>query len=161
MPKIDVSKVSVDKIEDRVKSYKYIYGVDQASNATYCEIVLDNGFIILGKSACANSDSYNKELGEKFSREDAIRQAWNYLGYELRTKVSALEELKSKEGKFDTVGDNHVYVSKPKAVIAKRIDGRVTSRYHCQVVNPDTGVVTTGVIDRPLFNLLFDEVENG
>lgn len=161
MCKIDISKVSADKIEERIKSYKYIYGTDLASNATYCEIILDNGFIILGKSACANSETYNKELGERFAREDAIHQAWNYLGYELRTKVAALEELKTKEGEFDPSGRNNVYVSKPKAVIAKRIDGRVTSRYHCQVINPNTGGITTGVIDRPLFNFIFDEVENG
>lgn len=50
-------------------------------------LVMRNGFVIIGKSAPADAQNYNKELGAKFAREDAIRQVWPLMGYALRNKL--------------------------------------------------------------------------
>lgn len=56
---------------------------------TICVLVLRNGYTLIGKSAPADPDNFNAELGKKFAREDAIRQMWPLEGYALREKLSA------------------------------------------------------------------------
>jgi hypothetical protein len=57
---------------------------------TICVLTLRNGFTILGKSACASPANFSQEIGEKVAREDAIRQIWPLLGYELRSKLNSI-----------------------------------------------------------------------
>lgn len=47
-----------------------------------------NGFTIIGKSAPASVDNFDRELGRKLAREDAIRQLWPLMGYALREKLA-------------------------------------------------------------------------
>lgn len=56
---------------------------------TFCVQVMRNGFTVVGKSACASPENFNAELGRKIAREDAIRQCWPLLGYELRSKLAS------------------------------------------------------------------------
>lgn len=58
-----------------------------ASSLTICFIVLRNGFTVIGKSAPADPANYNRELGRKFAREDAIRQIWPLMGYAKREEL--------------------------------------------------------------------------
>lgn len=41
-----------------------------------CFLVMQNGFVVIGKSAPLDPDNFNAELGKKFAYEDAIRQLW-------------------------------------------------------------------------------------
>jgi hypothetical protein len=54
-----------------------------------CLLVMKNGFAVIGKSAPASADNFNRELGRKFAYEDAIRQLWQLEGYALREKLAA------------------------------------------------------------------------
>lgn len=56
---------------------------------TICILVMKNGFTIIGKAAPADEKNFNAELGKKFAREDAIRQAWPLMGYALRERLCA------------------------------------------------------------------------
>jgi hypothetical protein len=58
---------------------------------TICVLVTTTGFTIIGKSAPASPENYDKELGEKFSYEDAMRQLWPFEGYLLRAKLAEKE----------------------------------------------------------------------
>lgn len=51
---------------------------------TLCALVLKNGFVVIGKSACASPANFNAELGNRLAYRDAIRQTWPLLGYKLR-----------------------------------------------------------------------------
>jgi hypothetical protein len=55
---------------------------------TIAVVKLANGFSLVGKSACADPANYNKELGEKFAKEDALRQMWPLEGYALRERLA-------------------------------------------------------------------------
>lgn len=55
---------------------------------TLCVLVTRNGFTIVGKSACASPENFIADIGRFLAREDAIRQMWPLLGYELRTKLA-------------------------------------------------------------------------
>lgn len=53
-----------------------------------CVLVMKNGFTIIGKSAPASPENFNRELGEKLAYEDAVRQIWPLMGFALRDKLS-------------------------------------------------------------------------
>jgi hypothetical protein len=55
---------------------------------TICVLTLNNGYTIIGKSACASPENYDPELGRKIAREDARRQIWALEGYLLRSKLA-------------------------------------------------------------------------
>lgn len=56
---------------------------------TICVLVLQNGFTVVGKSACASPENFDAELGRKIAREDARRQIWALEGYALKSKLAA------------------------------------------------------------------------
>ena len=58
---------------------------------TLCTLVMQNGFIVIGKAAPADPANFSEELGRRFAREDAIRQLWPLEGYALRERMSAPE----------------------------------------------------------------------
>jgi hypothetical protein len=55
---------------------------------TFCVLVLKNGFTPTGQSACADPTNYQKDIGERIARADALKKIWPLLGYELKTKLS-------------------------------------------------------------------------
>lgn len=59
---------------------------------TFCVIVLKNGYTVTGESACASPENFDKEIGQKIARENAVNKIWPLMGYALK------EELSSREG---------------------------------------------------------------
>jgi hypothetical protein len=55
---------------------------------TFCVLVLRNGFTVTGESACASPENYNKAIGERIARENAVAKIWPLMGYELRTRIA-------------------------------------------------------------------------
>ena len=62
---------------------------------TFCVLVLRNGFTVTGQSACASPENFNAETGRKIARENAINKVWPLMGYELRSKLAVIENLKA------------------------------------------------------------------
>lgn len=56
---------------------------------TFCVLVLQNGFTVVGKSACASPENFDAELGRKIARQNAVSEIWPLMGYELRSKLAA------------------------------------------------------------------------
>ncbi len=56
---------------------------------TICVLVMENGFTVIGKSACASPENFDAELGKKIARADAFNQLWPLEGYLLRDKLAA------------------------------------------------------------------------
>lgn len=54
---------------------------------TICIVTMRNGFAVIGKSAPASPENFNKELGAKLAYEDAIRQLWPLMGFALRDRL--------------------------------------------------------------------------
>lgn len=79
--------VTLDQVKDEIAA-EYNFNVGDAvdamqmpgapdlSRVTLCAIVLKNGFVAIGQSACADIFNFNADLGYKLAREDALRQAW-------------------------------------------------------------------------------------
>jgi hypothetical protein len=59
---------------------------------TICFLTMRNGFVVLGKSAPASPENFDEEKGRTFAYEDAIRQLWPLMGFELRQRLWASAE---------------------------------------------------------------------
>lgn len=59
---------------------------------TICILVLRNGFTVVGKSAPASPESFRPELGRAIALDDAMRQIWPLMGYELRQRLYESEK---------------------------------------------------------------------
>lgn len=56
---------------------------------TICLLVLKNGFIVTGESACASPENFDAEIGRNLARQSAENKIWPLLGYELKTKLAS------------------------------------------------------------------------
>lgn len=53
-----------------------------------CELVLRNGFTVIGKSAVVSIDNFDQEIGEKVSYENARNEVWQLEAYLLQDRVN-------------------------------------------------------------------------
>lgn len=96
-------RVSLKDIESKIIAKQFVTGLDAVKAndedvvqeavqpleiLTLCLVVVSNGFTVVGKSAPASPDNFNKDLGEEFAYEDAVRQLWPLMGYALRDRLA-------------------------------------------------------------------------
>jgi hypothetical protein len=74
---VEVEKVTTDWMEAQVAKVAYV----RRETLTICIITLNSGFKLIGESACMNPADYNKIIGDKLARENAMRQLWKLEGY--------------------------------------------------------------------------------
>lgn len=70
---------------------------------TFCVLVLRNGFTVHGASGVASPENFNAEIGRQVAYENAVREIWPLLGYELRSRLHKEREamaFESSEGAF-------------------------------------------------------------
>ncbi len=95
-------------IEENISGENYFTAAEGALGAgmphtpamellTFCVLTLRNGFTVVGKSACASPENYDRDMGQKIAREDAVRQIWALMGYELRSQLQRLADVKPAE----------------------------------------------------------------
>jgi hypothetical protein len=77
--------VSLNDIQSKVK--KTTYTVLPDTTTTVCQLHMENGYVIMGTSACVDPAKFNKALGEKYAYEDAINKAWPLEGYLLAEEI--------------------------------------------------------------------------
>ncbi|WP_299375873.1 Gp49 family protein [uncultured Kiloniella sp.] len=63
------------------------YHVFAGSMLTVCALTLENGFHVVGESACASPENFNAEIGRKIARENARNKIWQLEGYLLRSRL--------------------------------------------------------------------------
>lgn len=56
---------------------------------TFCVLTLQNGYTVYGTSACADFSNYNKDIGQRLAKQNAVNQIWPLLGYQLKNRLHA------------------------------------------------------------------------
>ena len=51
---------------------------------TFCVLILRNGFMVTGESACVSPESFDAEIGKKVARENAVQKIWPLMGFLLK-----------------------------------------------------------------------------
>lgn len=54
---------------------------------TLCILVLQNGFTVVGESACASPENYDRKIGERIAKQNAMQKIWPLMGYELKQRL--------------------------------------------------------------------------
>lgn len=80
-------RIKPDDLEAEILAAQYY--VFPGTTLTVCCLTLQNGFTVVGESACASPELFNKELGEKIARENAKQKLWPLLGFRLKDKLFA------------------------------------------------------------------------
>lgn len=78
-------RVTPDRLEQVIVSEQY--HVFPNTTFTACLLTLENGYTVLGESACASPENFNAELGRKIARDNAKNKIWALEGYLLRQKL--------------------------------------------------------------------------
>jgi hypothetical protein len=82
------NRVTLDSMLAKIVAEDYINPAS-IPHLTICVLVLENGFSLVGKSAPADPENFNADLGKKFAKEDAVRQMWPLEAYALRERMAA------------------------------------------------------------------------
>ena len=78
------NRVTVSAMQNKVKMT--VYQRLEGTTTTICQITLENGYTLIGTSACVDPKEYNQALGEKYAYERAFEQLWALEGYLLRQR---------------------------------------------------------------------------
>lgn len=99
-------RVTLEDVKASIQSERFIYD----GTLTLCILTLTNGIKLTGESACASPANYNKEIGDKLAREQAIGKIWPLLGFELKTKLSLIEKAGAPAGSILELGSPVTYI---------------------------------------------------
>lgn len=86
-------RVDIDSMQAKIVTEEYglIDGL-----LTICILKMRNGFYVVGHSAAASPENFDPVKGQRFAKENAIRQLWPMEGYLLREQLWAQAELESR-----------------------------------------------------------------
>lgn len=65
-------RITLDYMKSRVATCEYI----ESGVLNICQVQLDNGYWLVGKSAPVDPSNYSPEYGRQLAYDDALRQAW-------------------------------------------------------------------------------------
>lgn len=82
------NKLEPADIEAAIASARYIHpDIAKGETLTVCILTLQNGFNVVGTSACVDPANYDQALGESIARKKAAEQIWQLEGYLLRQRL--------------------------------------------------------------------------
>lgn len=81
-------RVTPALIDEQIASEAYY--VFPETTVTVCCLSLQNGFQVIGHSACADPTNFDAELGRHIARRNAREQIWALEGYLLRAHLHAV-----------------------------------------------------------------------
>jgi len=79
-------RITPDDIENVIVEEAYYIFPD--TTVTVCLLTLKNGFNVLGESACASPENFDKGVGRKVALANAKTKIWALEGYLLKEKLS-------------------------------------------------------------------------
>lgn len=97
-------RVTVDMMRAAIAERHFMNGADAfgmpkghhpLALLTLCVLVLKNGFLVIGKSACVSPENFDLEKGQKAAFDNAFEQLWQLFGFQLRTDLyrNALQQI--------------------------------------------------------------------
>lgn len=78
-------RITTEVIDGIIKNVQY--HVFPGTTVTVCCITLQNGFNVIGESACASPENFDAKLGEDIAFGDAKQKIWALEGYLLKEKL--------------------------------------------------------------------------
>jgi len=106
-------KVTLDQIYGKIRSESYLVLPD--GRTTVCQLTLQNGYTVNGISACVDAANFNRDLGRKYSYENAVQAIWPLEGYLLAEKMfQASKDKRVIDDMFVRSGNSQIVALKKK-----------------------------------------------
>lgn len=83
---LNAPRLTPDKIDAVIVSEHY--HVFPGTTMTVCALTLRNGFVVIGESAAASPDNFDRAIGQRIARENARNRIWALEGYLLKERLS-------------------------------------------------------------------------
>ena len=88
-----MTKLTFADLEEKVTEVRYF----RWDTMTICVVEVENGYKVVGTSACADPAEYDEALGADIAYKDAVNKLWPLEGYLLRQDIydgiTLLDEL--------------------------------------------------------------------
>lgn len=81
-------RVSLNSISDKIEAIEYLNPAI-CPHMTIALVRLKNGFVVIGESAPADPGNFDKDAGQNFAYDNAIKKIWPLEGYALRDRLAA------------------------------------------------------------------------
>lgn len=82
---LNAPRLTPDHIDAQIT--KEDFHVFPGTTLTVCALTLKNGFQVVGHSAAASPENFDKDIGRKIARENARQKIWPLEGYLLRSRL--------------------------------------------------------------------------
>ena len=82
---LNAPRLTPGYIDDCIKYFEY--WVVPNTTTTVCAMVLQNNYVVIGKSAAASMANFDEDIGRKVAYDDAREQIWALEGYLLKEKL--------------------------------------------------------------------------
>jgi hypothetical protein len=82
---LNAPRLTPEDIDDTILTEQY--HVFEGTTMTVCCLTLKNGYNVIGESAAASPENFDKEIGQKIARENARNKIWQLEGYLLKQKL--------------------------------------------------------------------------
>ena len=90
------NKLQDNDLEKEISNYTFT--ILPSGKTTVCELILKNGFSVVGVASCLDIRNFDKELGEKCALKDAKRKAFDLVAYSKQTEITnSINDEKKKE----------------------------------------------------------------
>ena len=93
-------RVTSKLVDRKIKEIEFCRPFPEKAALTVCTLLLENGFTVVGSSACASLENFREELGKQLAFENAREKIWGLEGYLLKEKLFRAAQ-ESKEPSAD------------------------------------------------------------
>ena len=80
------SRITFDDIEAQIDGVEF-YRPAALPHLTIAVVVTKNGYALVGKSIPVDPENFDEGVGQRFAKDDAVRQLWPLLAYAARDGV--------------------------------------------------------------------------
>lgn len=81
--------VTQEQVDAFIVSEEYV--MLPSGKGMICELILRNGYSVVGKNAVVCKENFQVDLGKQYSRENAVQQVWPLLGFILQQNLYEAE----------------------------------------------------------------------
>jgi hypothetical protein len=107
-------RVTEKELEANIKSIEYVDGI--GGRLTFCILTLQNGFLVMGESACVSPENFDQEIGRRYAYQQAYDKIWALMGYELRERLHRDQMRAVEDGEIVANGELRITLTIPKDV---------------------------------------------
>jgi hypothetical protein len=80
-----MNQVTIEQIRGKIKDEVFMIMPD--NRTTLCQLTLENGYTVIGQSACVDIENFDASLGRHYAKQDAIDKVWPLEGYLLAERM--------------------------------------------------------------------------